>query len=49
MAANNTCNACGVGAKTCSSNTVAITCLPGYGLSSGSCVKCNVGASACTV
>jgi len=49
LAANNTCKACGTGAKTCSSNTTAITCLPGYGISSGSCVKCGDGASSCSV
>lgn len=48
--ANNTCGTCGAGAKTCSSNKTAISCLSGYGLSStGSCVKCGVGASSCTV
>jgi len=39
-----------VGAATCSSNTTAITCLTGYGLSSsGVCVKCGTGASSCSV
>jgi len=45
---SNTCNACGSGAATCTSNTTALTCLAGYGLSGTSCVSCPSGASSCS-
>jgi hypothetical protein len=40
---NMTCDACGTGAKTCTSSTKALTCMDGYGLSGDSCVACGCG------
>lgn len=42
------CVACGTGASSCSSASVATACSTGYFLASGSCTACSTGVAACS-